>query len=283
MVNDASVRTFAKLTILLCLAGCEDTAMVETINTLDSALLDARRQSQVLMKQRLQFQKVAPSASVLVAGDAANIERYLVGLGGADTVSVSRELEHLVVRVEGERGRRQAVQTLLTYGVQAPQLELTAIDSKEPKWTMLLRLPRKQSSKTERQKIPSIVVPEPSLFSFSSGEALHRRAKSKAAELVKLQAIIDEITETNAKRAAAAAAMIDTKTITRFAKRRHFALALLPDVQDGSLTYFEDRATWTGAVTFETLDEAKAALAGQAEVLGYAPGPRGSLSAKLSD
>lgn len=222
------------------------------------------------------------ATSGIATGSPEQVRARIVALGSTDRVEVEEGAGALVVRVHGERGRRQAVQALLAYGVDAPSMELVGIEVEEPAWTMRLSLARPTvaaTSTTASVALPD--VPSPSFFSFSAGEALHARALAKRGELEQLAKIVGELEAREAKRKASAALAVDEASMARFRARRHFAIALLPDVAKGRLTFTEDRATWKGAATFEDLDAAKTALAGRGEVLGFAPGERGSLEASL--
>lgn len=215
------------------------------------------------------------------AGSSAAVRARVVGLGSADHVKVEEQPGRLAIEVRGERGRRQAAQALLAYGVDAPQLELEVVRLDEPAWSMRLSLARPTAAATATVATTSVQVPEASFFSFSEGEALQRRAEAKARELEQLNKIIVALERKLAQQKAAVAATVDEVSMKRFRARRYFAIALLPDVTKGQLTFAEDRATWKGATSFTTLDEAKAALDGRGEVLGFAPGERGSLEAKV--
>lgn len=232
--------------------------------------------------QRRNALAAAPGAPKSIgAGGSGLVRARIVGMGSSDHVTVEEQPGQLSIVVRGERGRRQAAQALLAYGVDAPQLELQAVKLEEPAWSMKLSLARPADVATATISTTSIQVPEPSFFSFSEGEALHRRAEAKARELEQLNKIIVELEGRLAQQKASVAAAVDEATMTRFRARRYFAIALLPDVTKGQLTFAEDRATWKGATSYTTLDEAKAALSGRGEVIGFAPGERGSLEAKV--
>lgn len=255
--------------------------MVEANAALDRAIEAGRAKSRASMARQKELSASAPVPNVLATGSPEAVRGHLVGLAGGDRVEVEDGGDHLAIRVFGERGRRQAVQVLLSFGVDAPTLELTAIETADPKWKMALRVPRPVLEGTRRTKLDVVEVPEPSFFSFSGGDALHDRAQQKLKELATLQRVIDELDGREAKQRAATAAVVDEASMERARRRRYFAIALLPDVTDGALTFAEDRATWKGATSFDTLEEAKAAFAGRASVLGYAPGKKGSLTAVL--
>ncbi|MEQ8276785.1 MAG: hypothetical protein RMA76_26675 [Deltaproteobacteria bacterium] len=274
------VRTrYLALTLVLC--GCEDGALIETVAQLDAAIHEARVRSRVLMQRRNALAAAPGAPKSIGAGGSGLVRARIVGMGSSDHVTVEEQPGQLSIVVRGERGRRQAAQALLAYGVDAPQLELQAVKLEEPAWSMKLSLARPADVATATISTTSIQVPEPSFFSFSEGEALHRRAEAKARELEQLNKIIVELEGRLAQQKASVAAAVDEATMTRFRARRYFAIALLPDVTKGQLTFAEDRATWKGATSYTTLDEAKAALSGRGEVIGFAPGERGSLEAKV--
>lgn len=274
------VRTrYLALTLVLC--GCEDGALVETVAQLDAAIHEARVRSRVLMERRNALAAAPGAPKSIGAGGSGLVRARIVGMGSSDHVTVEEQPGQLSIVVRGERGRRQAAQALLAYGVDAPQLELQAVKLEEPAWSMKLSLARPADVATATISTTSIQVPEPSFFSFSEGEAMHRRAEAKARELEQLNKIIVELEGRLAQQKASVAAAVDEATMTRFRARRYFAIALLPDVTKGQLTFAEDRATWKGATSYTTLDEAKAALSGRGEVIGFAPGERGSLEAKV--
>ncbi len=263
------------------LVGCEDGALVETVGQLDAAIHQARIRSRVLMERRNALAAAPGAPKSIGAGGPELVRARIVGLGSSDQVTVEEQPGRLSIVVRGERGRRQAVQALLAYGVDAPQLELQAIQLEEPTWSMRLTLARPSLVATATIATTSIQVPEPSFFSFSEGEALHRRAEAKARELEQLNKIIVELEGRLAQQRASVAAAVDEASMTRFRARRYFAIALLPDVTKGQMTFAEDRATWKGATSYTTIDEASAALSGRGEVIGFAPGDRGSLEAKV--
>ncbi len=275
------MKRIALVATIVALVGCEDRAQLETIAELDRAVTEARARSRLLMERQRAMAAVPTSANTLATGSPEEVRGRIVALGSTDRVEVKEDAGVLAVQVHGERGRRQAVQALLAYAVDAPAMELAVVEVEEPAWSMRFALKRPRTVATATSSVPRIEVPEPSFFSFSEGEALHARAVAKQRELEQLAKIVDELEAREAKRKSAAAMAVDEDSMARFRARRYFAIALLPDVGKGRLTFSEDRATWKGTTTFEDLDAAKAALSGRGEVLGFAPGERGSLEARI--
>lgn len=267
------------LVLAVLVTACEDTALVATVADLDRQVAERQTEAKMLL-ERAQKVAAGPEDPLSTGGPDA-VKNHLTSLAVSDDVEVRPAALGLEIRLNGLRGRRQAAQSLIRFGVEAPTLLLEQFESKVDNWTMTLSLPRVRDEGPAPAPAAKVDVPEPSFLSFSGGRTLHQRAVKKSAQLQQLNTVVEQMKRRQHRRALAVDAVDDEGHLDRARRRRHFAVLLLPSVRDGSLSFAEKRATWKGEAGFADLDDAREILAARGKVVGFAPGKNGSVTVEL--